>query len=40
VNEYDDRPWTGEGLQAPAREAGKHAGREDMDKYDDAPEKP
>jgi hypothetical protein len=38
--EYDDSPWTKEELQALAWEAGKHAGWEDMDEYDDAPEKP
>jgi hypothetical protein len=38
--EYDDSPWTREELQALAWEAGKHAGWEDMDEYDDAPEKP
>ena len=36
--EYDDSPWTKEELQALAWEAGKHAGWEDMDEYDDAPE--
>ena len=39
-DEYDDGPWTREELQALAWEAGKHAGWEDMDEYDDAPEKP
>ena len=39
-NEYDDSPWTSEERQALAWEAGKHAGWEDMDEYDDAPEKP
>jgi hypothetical protein len=38
--EYDDSPWTREELQALAWEAGKHAGWEDMDEYDDIPEKP
>lgn len=38
--EYDDSPWTREELHALAWEAGKHAGWEDMDTYDDAPEKP
>ena len=38
--EYDDSPWTRDELQALAWEAGKHAGWEDMDEYDDAPEKP
>ena len=39
-DEYDDSPWTREELQALAWEVGKHAGWEDMDEYDDAPEKP
>jgi len=39
-DEYDDSPWTKEELQALAWEAGKQAGWEDMDEYDDAPEKP
>ena len=39
-DEYDDSPWTREELQSLAWEAGKHAGREDVDEYDDAPEKP
>ena len=38
--EYDDSPWTREELQPLAWEAGKHIGREDLDEYDDAPEKP
>jgi hypothetical protein len=38
--EYDDSPWTREELLALAWEAGKHAGWEDMDEYDDYPEKP
>jgi hypothetical protein len=38
--EYDDSPWTPEELQALAWEAGKHAGWEDMDEYDNLPEKP
>ena len=38
--EYDDSPWTSEELQALAWEAGKQAGWEDMDEYDDIPEKP
>jgi hypothetical protein len=37
--EYDDSPWTREELQALAWEAGKQAGWEDMDEYDDGPEK-
>jgi mRNA-degrading endonuclease toxin of MazEF toxin-antitoxin module len=39
-DEYDDSPWTREELQALAWEAGKEAGWEDMDEYDDLPEKP
>ena len=39
-DEYDDSPWTREELQAQAWEAGKHARWEDMDEYDDFPEKP
>ena len=35
-DEYDDSPWTREELHALAWEAGKHAGWEDMDEYDDA----
>jgi hypothetical protein len=38
--EYDDSPWTSEELQVLAWEAGKQLGWEDMDEYDDAPEKP
>jgi PHD/YefM family antitoxin component YafN of YafNO toxin-antitoxin module len=37
---YDDSPWTREELHALAWEAGKQAGWEDMDEYDDYPEKP
>jgi len=37
--EYDDSPWTREELQAAAWEAGKQAGWEEMDDYDDVPEK-
>jgi hypothetical protein len=39
-DEYDDSPWTREELQTLAWQAGKTAGWEDMDEYDDAPEKP
>ncbi len=39
-DEYDDSPWTREELQSLAWEAGKYAGWEDMDEYDDLPEKP
>jgi len=35
-DEYDDSPWTAEERHALAWEAGKHAGWEDMDEYDDA----
>ena len=38
--EYDDSPWTREELQALAWEAGKHAGWEDMDEYDNDSGKP
>ncbi len=33
--EYDDSPWTSAELQSLAWEAGKSAGWEDMDEYDD-----
>jgi hypothetical protein len=39
-DEYDDSPWTKEELEALAWEAGKQAGWEDMDEYDDLPKKP
>jgi hypothetical protein len=38
-DEYDDSPWTREELHALAWEAGKSAGWEDMDEYDDIAEK-
>jgi hypothetical protein len=38
--EYDDRPWTRDELEAVAWEAGKAIGWEDMDEYDQLPEKP
>ena len=38
--EYDDSSWTKDELQTLAWEAGKGAGWEDMDEYDDLPEKP
>jgi hypothetical protein len=38
--EYDDSPWTREELEALAWEAGKQAGWDDMDEYDDLPETP
>jgi PHD/YefM family antitoxin component YafN of YafNO toxin-antitoxin module len=34
-DEYDDSPWTSEERHALAWDAGKHAGWEDMDDYDD-----
>jgi len=37
---YDDSSWTSEERHALAWEAGKHAGWEDMDEYDDVAEKP
>jgi PHD/YefM family antitoxin component YafN of YafNO toxin-antitoxin module len=37
---YDDSPWTSEELQALAWEAGKQAGWEEMDEYDDIRENP
>ena len=39
-DEYDDSPWTSEERLVLAWKAGKHAGWEDMDEYDDTPEKP
>jgi hypothetical protein len=39
-DEYDDSPWTREELHTLAWEAGKQAGWEDMEEYDDVPEKP
>jgi hypothetical protein len=39
-DEYDDSPWTQEELQALAWEAGKTLGWEDMDEYDQIPDKP
>ncbi|MBI3469239.1 MAG: hypothetical protein HY000_40060 [Planctomycetes bacterium] len=38
--EYDDSPWTREELHTLAWEAGKQLGWEEMDEYDDLPEKP
>jgi hypothetical protein len=35
---YDDSPWTPEELHALAWEAGKSAGWEEMDEYDELPE--
>lgn len=37
---YDDTPWTREELELLAWEAGKQAGWEDMNEYDELPEKP
>ena len=39
-DEYDDSSWTSEERHALAWEAGKHAGWEEMDEYDDVAEKP
>jgi hypothetical protein len=39
-DEYDDAPWTKEELQALAWKAAERGCWEDMDEYDDAPEKP
>jgi hypothetical protein len=39
VDDYDDSPWTSEERHALAWEAGKHAGWEDMDEYDQLPER-
>lgn len=38
AEEYDDSPWTPEERYALAWEAGKHAGWEDMDEYDEPSE--
>jgi hypothetical protein len=38
--EYDDSPWTRDELHALAWQAGRQAGWEDMDEYDEGPEKP
>ena len=40
VVEYDDSPWTSEERLALAWAAGKHAGWDGMDEYDEIPEKP
>lgn len=34
-DEYDDSPWTSEERHALAWEAGKHAGWDEMDEYDE-----
>lgn len=39
-SQYDDSPWTPEERDALALEAGKHAGWDQMDEYDNYPEKP
>jgi hypothetical protein len=39
-DDYDDSPWTGEERHALAWAAGRYAGWDDMDEYDDIPEKP
>ena len=36
---YDDTPWTREELNAVAWDAGKRSGWDDMDEYDEIPEK-
>jgi hypothetical protein len=38
--DYDDSPWTSEERHALAWEAGKHAGWDNMDEYDEDLEKP
>lgn len=38
-SEYDDLPWTRAELEALAWEAGKQAGWDEMDEYDELPEK-
>ncbi len=38
-DDYDDSPWTAEERGALEWEAGKHAGWEDMDDYDNYPDK-
>ena len=40
LEEYDDSPWTSEERHALAWEAGKHAGWEEMDEYDEIGDKP
>lgn len=39
-DEYDDAPWTTEERHALTWEAGKRIGWEEMDEYDDIPERP
>ncbi len=39
-SQYDDSPWTTGEREALAWEAGKHAGWDQMDGYDNYPEKP
>ena len=38
--DYDDSPWTREELEAAAWEVGARAGWEDMDEYDQIPDRP
>ena len=40
AKDYDDSPWTREELEALAWETGKGIGWEEMDEYDQLPEKP
>jgi len=39
ASDYDDSPWTREEMEQLAWEAGKQAGWEDMDEYDDPADK-
>ena len=39
-HDYDDSPWTREEMEALAWEAGRSIGWEEMDEYDQLPEKP
>jgi hypothetical protein len=39
-DEYDDSPWTREELHTLAWDAGRSAGWEDIDEYDDVADKP
>jgi len=38
-HDYDDSPWTREEMETLAWEAGKSIGWDEMDEYDDIPEK-
>jgi hypothetical protein len=40
TEKYDDSPWTREELQSLAWNVGTHLGWDEMDDYDDLPEKP